>query len=344
VQRRFAWIALVVVLAVVVGYFVGRAEVPASPMSSQVARIGGEPASSGKKVVAATRAATSQRAPSSTTTARTSRPLPPTGTPLKQIRDELQARAEAGDAEAAARLFRDTGRCAEVRRINSWAPRYARTLLNDAEEAKTPEQLKIRDQQLGTVQEKLDFAKNNASLCANLSDDEIDQLLPIALQAAQSGDVHAANCYVGGAGPGLPAGLIDHPEWLDEYRSNALSIADAAIARGDWVMVEQLALAYAGGPLSSSLLSQVTGENKGLAYRYRRLSRLGATAEANKDNLSYFDHQLSELASDITPEARAAADAWAQDAYRNFFGGAQTNRNYNRYIGYRMCDADDAGS
>ena len=100
-------------------------------------------------------------------------------------------------------------------------------------------------------------------------------------------------------------------------------------------MVHQFAQAYDSSGIS--LFSQVTGEDKALLYRYLKLSRLGAAVH-NSRGLSILDRRLADLASDITPDAKLAADDWAQDAYRNYFGGTPANRNYNSY---EICASDD---
>ena len=51
--------------------------------------------------------------------------LPPPGTPLAEIFGELKARADAGDAAAASRLFQDLQQCAEAQRLGRSLPAVA---------------------------------------------------------------------------------------------------------------------------------------------------------------------------------------------------------------------------
>lgn len=266
-------------------------------------------------------------------TAQARAPLPAPGTPLKQTMSELQARAAAGDAEAASRLYHDTQRCAQFRRMKVSAPRIAEMALGGTDKKSN---LSPKDSAvfLDIAQKQLDFIRDNAIFCSDLNDDDIDPIfLPSALQAALLGDAAAADCYVSGGGTfGFPPGLLEHPEWLTDFKQNAIAIANAAIEKGDWIMVSQIANAYDG--MMPSLLQQAAGPDKALAFRYYKLSRIGAQGDGN--GLQYLAGRLSALAKDIPSNAKAAADAWAQDAYQRYFSKNPQNTAYKNY---RVCDA-----
>ncbi len=228
--------------------------------------------------------------------------------------DDLQARAEAGDAEAASRLYRDLQRCAEVHSINQRVPDLALHHLNKKTDRLSPDSAKNESTMLGMIDDELKFARDNAALCDGVDGDEVSNVIPAALQAANLGDTSAASCYLGSDLTRQPD-LFDHLDWLNTYKDNALTVADAAVSRGDWTVVKQLAFAYKN-VFAGDLLSQVTGRDSALAYRYLKLWRLGA---APGQDTEYTDIELAGLASQLPPDSLGDADAWAQDAYRRYF-------------------------
>lgn len=235
-------------------------------------------------------------------------PLPPASTPLKTILAELKARADAGDADAAARLFKDMQTCAQVQRLNQTMPGLANRVLNDtAGDARGGRMLDF-------VQRNLDFVKSHEALCANLSADDMASLVPATLQAAQLGDAEAANCYVGANLNNWP-GLLNNPQWVQDYQSNALALANSALQQGDWSMAMLMAQAYGGS--SRNLLNQLTGSDPAQAYVYAKLMSLGQPAGTPASQRS--TNALSNFSSQLTPEQIQAADAQAQQMYQQYF-------------------------
>lgn len=229
---------------------------------------------------------------------------------------DLQARADDGDADAATRLYRDLHRCAAVRDANRTVPIAAQHFLNEKADKMSAEELKSMNVMLGMLDERLKFARENAVLCDGIEPTDLDALVPTTLQAALLGDDKAANCYLG-SNLTLEPGLLDHPEWLVDFKQNALRIADTEVERGDWTAVKQLAFAYKGS-FSGNLLSQATGLDTLQAYRYLKLWRLGA--EAGKST-EYLDTELVTAAKQLAPDAISSGDAWAQETYRRNFSG-----------------------
>ena len=80
--------------------------------------------------------------------------LPPPGTPLAEIFDELKARADAGDADAASRLFQDLQHCAEAQRLGQFLPAVANRMLN-GNLPSSPDEIERSDRQLDRVQRGL---------------------------------------------------------------------------------------------------------------------------------------------------------------------------------------------
>jgi len=331
-MQRYLWIAAIVIVALAAGWWLGRGTAPArgsmaaenADADSGHSRVNAR-ANAPKRPVAHTQSSTPAN------TASVSKPLPPPGTPLKQTFDELKARADAGDVEAASRLLRDTLRCQKFRRLRQIVPQFAKMALAEKVDDASKDQLRISSQMLDAAHDQLKYLHDNEALCDGTPNNLAESVLPVALETAQLGDLTAINCYVGGGGEfGLPSGLIDHPEWLVEYKENALSLANTAVEKGNWTMVSQLALAY-GESYPTSLLPQVTGNDPAMAYRYGKLSLLGAPSADKDKAVAHLQSRLDGLAEGLTAEQKAAADAWAQNAYMTYFEGTPNNTAYNHF-------------
>jgi hypothetical protein len=260
-------------------------------------------------------------------------PLPPPGTPLAKIYDELKARADAGDATAATRLYHDVHRCARVRAILRDVPRFAAAILDEDTAGQSADRLLKHEQFLASLSVEIDKARASADQCEDLSDEQL-HVNPAALRAAQLGDIAASNCYLG-ASPFLESGLLDHPEWLVEFKQNGMAIANAAIEKGDWLMVAQLGNAYAQ-TFSSSLLAQLAGRDPAKAYAFLQLRRLGAGSD---DATRFFDKALAQARQELSPAAITAADDWAQDMFTHYFAANPINTVVHNM---NVCqDADD---
>lgn len=236
-------------------------------------------------------------------------PLPPANTPLKSILAELKARADAGDADAASRLFKDMQTCTQVQRLSQTMPGLANRVLSD-----TSTDAQRNGRMLDFVQRNLDFTKNNAAMCADLSADDMASLVPATLQAAQLGDPEAANCYVGANLNNWP-GLLNNPQWVQDYQSNALNLANSALQQGDWSMAMLMAQAYGGS--SRNMLNQLTGSNPAQAYTYAKLMSLGQPTGSQTSQRS--NNALNNFSSQLTPDQIQAADAQAQQMYQQYF-------------------------
>jgi hypothetical protein len=327
-QRQWIAIAAFVALALGIGYFLGRGAPMPAPSAAPVA-----------PVEATTRESAAQQQPSAArASARAAHagpagmPLPLPGTPLAQVFDELKARADAGDLQAASRLERDLRRCARNQRIKRVLPLFVSLALDTDPKNSNTETVQFEDPYLGDLQRKLDEVRNNEILCAELEEAQFAALWPLELQAAHLGDIRALDCYVGNSVSDIP-GLLDHPQWLTQYKNNALALAETAIHNGDWVAVDLLHMAYEG-IFPDMLLHQLTGYDPVLSYRYVKLQRLGATGEFATNS----DKVLRSAAQGLTPQQLADADAWAQDTYTQYFRGSSSNGLSN---GANICPNTD---
>jgi len=244
--------------------------------------------------------------------------LPPPGTPLARVYDELKARADVGDAAAASRLFRDIYRCVTAREQLLGTSTAAILLEGDVSKL-SAEQLAERERHLARMEARLSDAQRESRNCEGLNETQL-LVTPAMLQSARLGDAGAGNCYVDGYLISDPR-LFDHPEWLTEYKTNAPAIAQAAVAAGDWGAVALLQHAYARDGYAALLFGRILAPDPVQNYRYLKLRRLGANAA----NAPYYDRDLAYTAHDLSAEQIAAGDAWAQDTYVRHFNVAPEN-------------------
>ena len=329
-RQIVALVILLVGFALAAGYFLGR-HAPGSATAAADAEIALAfdarampiPASASKHVFA--------RRADTASVASTAISLPPKATPLKEIFDDLKARADAGDAAAASRLAHDLHKCLAAFQLRRLIPRDFTALELDGDDSKlSAEQLEARASYLDSMKQQLDVVRDSDALCADIGQAEFKTLVPAQLRAAQLGDLSAADCYLA-QGVGSP-GLIDHPEWLTQFKENALDLANAGIQRGDWVAVGLLG--HASGGMFMGLLQQVTGTDPLAVYQYLRLQRLGASG----DFASQLDKQIAVSIQQLTPQQIADADAWAQGVYQNYFKGKSSNELSN---GTNICQLSD---
>jgi len=319
VSRQFIAIALCAVAIAAIAFYGGRRSAPAQGSLTEARADVEKAAISAKEKMQGTATAkaklagkTSNRTLDSAVSNPSERaPLPPAGTQLKSILAELKARADAGDADAASRLFRDMQTCAQVQRLNQTMPGLANRVLNDAS---TPASAQHSERMLDFVQRNLDFSKSNAAMCADLGAADMAELVPATLQAAQLGDPQAANCYVGANLNNWP-GLLDNPQWVQDYKSNALNLANSAMQQGDWSMAMLMAQAYGGS--SRNMLNQITGTSAAQAYTYAKLMSLGQPTGTQQSQRS--TNALSNFSGQLTPDQIQAADQQAQQMFQQYF-------------------------
>jgi hypothetical protein len=346
VQRNWA-IALVGAATVVVaaiGYYGGRRSglqearggAPAASAKAAGTAAQGDAADPSKTPGSAThiRRIVRQKTPGGTAASDSAAFLPPPGAPLKDIFDELKARADAGDAAAASRLFHDLQRCAEAQRFGQFLPAIANRML-DSNPPSSPGGIDRSERQLDWVQRGLELQQDSAAMCAGLSPSQQAALVPATLTAAQLGDVQAADCYVGANLNAWPD-VLDNPGWISDYKNYALPLATAAVQQGDWAMVGMLASANAGNPRNNNMLNQLTGTDPVQAYTYAKLMSLGQPDGTTPSSRS--TNALSTLSSQLTPEQIQAADAQAQSMYQQYFDATprQTGQVMNAM---RTCQA-----
>jgi hypothetical protein len=232
---------------------------------------------------------------------------------------DLKSSADANDAAAAAELYYDLRRCRLQKVSAQLLPKWLRETLNHDVSGATDEQLKINERAMETMQHQIDFVQRNAPFCDDADPEMIDQLAPASLKAAQLGDSKALDCYISGMLLHMP-GVLDHPEWLNDFKQNALPLADQAFKNGDWRAVMLYENAYSGS-FVAGLFGQLTGTDPVRAYQYLKLQQLGTNSEFIKG----ITDSVNDAANDLTPEQIAQSDAWAQDMYSRYFSGSSSD-------------------
>jgi hypothetical protein len=323
--RQYGLILAAALAALIAGYWFGHRTAPAAatvatphpanPSITAPAPAAGGAAPAIAKSTTGTRTASGAVAAAASAAPHASAPLPAPGTPLKDTFAELKSRADSGDGEAATRLFHDLQNCAQVQRLNQFMPGLANRLLNNNQPTNGPA-AQAADHMLGMVQRSLNFVSDNAALCADVTTEQMADLVPATLQAAQSGDAVAADCYVGANLNSWPD-VLNNPNWVSDYKNSALPIATSALQQGDWTMASLMAQAYAGSVRSNSLFNQVTGTNLTQAYTYAKLMSLGQPASSAPSNR--LTNGLTALSAQLTPDQIQAADAQAQQMYQQYF-------------------------
>ncbi|WP_242112564.1 hypothetical protein [Luteimonas aquatica] len=245
--------------------------------------------------------------------------LPARDLPLKRIFNDLRARADAGDVAAATRLYRDLRTCAGLDSLDWFLARAADETLDDKVDGTNAQALENYRVQLEAVESRKQVIQKTRQLCDGIDRSMLESQLTSLQKAAQLGEEHARACYLSN-GPAYDSrGLMRHPEWLQDYRTNVKSMIDAGLEAGDWKIVDIVRRAYEPG--SDGMLAGVLGQNPVEYYRYLKLYRLGA----EEGRTSALDRQLAAAAARIKPEQRADADLWAQAKFRQTFDNDQVS-------------------
>ncbi|WP_394538406.1 hypothetical protein PRJ39_22140 [Lysobacter enzymogenes] len=241
--------------------------------------------------------------------------LPPPGAPLRRGFAALQARADAGDAGAATRLYRDLSQCRRFVRLERDVQRYSDEVMaaagGDGAAARSRQGSRAALEAAEANERVLDGLR---AQCEGVDAAMLGALVPNLQTAALLGEPYARACYLA-RGPGLDAaGLLDHPERLSAYRGNARTLIERGIADGDWRVLEQLRGAYEPG--ADSLLAAAVGGDAAQRYRYLKLFRLGAPAQPGAT-----DEDLATAAAELSPTQLADAEGWAARTFNQNFHG-----------------------
>ena len=248
-------------------------------------------------------------------------PMPPRSARLRDAFKDLQSRADAGDAAAATRLYRDLGVCARLAMVATGIEGVRREVLGDRVETSDLAQLEDYRLQLDAVEKNKQNMRKLADYCESVDQGMLDALVPNLRKAARLGEEHARSCYLA-RGPAFDGrALVRHPEWIEAYRSSVSSLVDEGLRAGDWRVVDILRDAYRPG--ADGMLSGVLGTDPVLHYRYLRLYRLGAQPH----RVAELDRQLEDAAARITAEQRSTAELWARSTFIQAFRNGESTES-----------------
>ncbi|WP_407353909.1 hypothetical protein [Luteimonas sp. R10] len=308
-NRRYLLVVCAGLAAIGGAYLLGRANGPGPSPTLQAQA----------EATAATGNWPAVKAPSSSARpARTGAPLPAAGAPLDETFAQLQARANAGDARAAARLARDLGRCHRLRGSASKDAATIDAFTRREVEGMNADQLRTYQHLLDAMELRQAAIGRDQALCAGVDDEMLATLVDSIAQAAMLGDDEARACYLD-RGPLLDTRrLLDRPESLGAYRSQVPRLIEAGLGSGDWRVVDLLRRAYEPG--AQGLLAGFVGADPVLHYRYLKLYRLAAEPH----RVARLDRELASAVVGLTRAQVAEADEWAQRTLRNHFAGRST--------------------
>lgn len=229
----------VVAIGVLIGmlaigwYFLGRDERAATSDIDVAAAL--QPAIEGIDKPPAARVSTSA------STAVASAPLPPNGTPLSKIHDDLAARARAGDNAAALRLVADLQLCMRSKT-------FQESIALNLESLRT----KVKDVDLDRVARVMVELEQRSEflevVCEGATDRMIEDRGEWLLLAVGRGDPEAMACFAGFPRAFAPPFLSDAWFiWAARWRDEAVPLALRAYALGNKEVLPLLADAYSGG-------------------------------------------------------------------------------------------------
>jgi hypothetical protein len=175
--------------------------------------------------------------------------MPAYGLPLKDTMQDLYELAKEGDKQAATRLFNDARTCLWVNIAHNDADKWMTQTNGDGPVYQDEQQANDELRFLDGLQKEFDTEYLAGNLCDGISDEIQDgRVFWFTEIAALQGNMLAADCFVEGVvvSPNFP----NDQAILEEYRSNALPIAEASIAAGNILMVQML-IDYYSPPVAS---------------------------------------------------------------------------------------------
>ncbi len=326
-KRIVVLVLLIIAAALLLGYLIGRAPMPDTQAAQSASKPAAKPSGAFDDAGHAPKTVTKTVTAAPKTSTATS-----TAPTLKDLYADLKRRADANDTDAASELYRDLRRCQMQQELGRTLPNWVRNELNRDTSGDTDEQLKSHERYLESMQKEIDFVQRNAAFCEDVDPATLQQFVPATLKAAQLGDLKALRCYLGGSISFTP-GLLDHPEWLTDFKQNAATLADYGFKHGDWGVVGLYGHAYQGY-FTASFFGQTMQPDPIKAYQYMKLQQIAA----NGDFVKKITDQTSAVAADLTPDQIAQGDAWAQDMYDRYFNGTSSNELSN---GVNTCGGFD---
>ena len=239
-------------------------------------------------------------------------PLPPLDAPLRAVVADLSRRARTGDRDAMCRLAAEHVYCGQL---------LARMQRLDAGMARLPAVSQDRSAAGPSVGERMaavfDGLSQKYRHCEGVPPASSSVVLRYLREAAAAGHPQAAGYYVSGEMFRM-RDTMRNLEELSLYRTNAESLALAAVRRGDLRATWELARAYAATPddLQPTLLSQVVepAPDKALTLLYRLRAGWRSPRPEDAAVLGRFEASIQSIEARVPAGdvARLRIDAAAQ--------------------------------
>jgi len=224
--------------------------------------------------------------------------LPPVDTPLKEVVDELEARAARGDNEAACRLSMDLAKCRMLPEARDLAARELATAAR-AEPGSIEEGYAARR----VSQLQLTVASGEA-LCAGLDSKRSAQAWRYLLQAANGGHVDSMLRFAIQPPLSESSFALDIEGWA-AYRDHAIPLLERAASLGSSLAVYHLYRGYSGMSMPAGI--EAARVDPVRAYAYLVLLHRGAAPKEQ----ARIAVRLDQLRAALTPEQFGAAQTVA---------------------------------
>lgn len=266
-----------------------------------------------------------------------STPLPSMAAPLALVIDELQARSDAGEADAACRLAAELAVCSQATiersEYDRWLAERQATLgrVTDTEARRKlatdiEQQMEMRESML----------ENLSGHCANVPDASADRIAAQWRRAALLGNPAAMKQYASGNAFRW-ASIMDSLPALATYRTEAEAMALRVARDGDAGMLLSLAAGYDPSPSRGrSLLAQTLRPDgpRALAMYRRAQSALDALPPGQMARLrGQLASRTSALEATLSPEERVRADALAEQEFAAWAPPAFSDGDAQRQMG-----------
>jgi hypothetical protein len=233
--------------------------------------------------------------------------------PLAPRLESYISAAKGGDRATASKLFQEANECLAMQRVDdrtSALQRDKHSVLNDPNGQRGEE---------AQMLERMEGAQRRADasrvMCEG-TETQItnEKIYDIALTAAKLGDAAATACFIASPWP-VETKDIDPSKAL-QYRDEAETLEDRAIEKGDWRVVQAMAIATSGNA-HGGYAFYIQKQDFPAQLRYNKLLRLGATT--NSDEAKNLDISIEALSARVSAVDVAKADVWARSMYARYY-------------------------
>ena len=240
-------------------------------------------------------------------------PLPPPGTPVAAMHDELAARARAGDVQAACRLGTELARCRSEQRLGATTNFLKKSMAAHASN--------VSDASIDVLATLQNKAEDAGALCDGVTEQQMAEAIEFQRRAAERGDARMRLWYATYPALDKEFFLRDFDEW-QRYREVALHYIQQALEAG--VPEAPAVLAQVHEPsngMFSPTQTPLRMPDSHLYFVYGELASMLSPSEADKTLT------LPEGAVDLTPkpgpdidmaQVRAEAERLRQKWYSGY--------------------------